>query len=77
MARAVQLPSFPSFHQCDVQTLDLEGGGERVHLGFLLHTSSRKFFLSIFMVLLPLPLLHSRNKDVLLKDMHILMLLIY
>ena len=75
MARAVQLPSFPSFHRRDVQTLDLEGGGERVHLGFLLHTSSRKF-LSVFMVLLPLPLLHSRNKDFLLKDMHMLMLLI-
>lgn len=75
-AHAVQLPSFPSFRQRDVQTLDLEGGGERVRLGFLLHTSSRKFFLSIFMFLLPLPLLHSRNKDFLLKDMRILMLLI-
>ena len=41
-AHADQLPSFPSVHQCDVQTLDLGRGGETVHLGFLLHASFRK-----------------------------------
>ena len=35
-AHADQLPSFPSVRQGDVQTLDLEGGGETVRLGLLL-----------------------------------------